>query len=301
MIQKISFVMLLTGLLLLLCLSCSRDASKLRIGIIRPSIDHLPLSYAQEMGYLEPSVWEKLEFSSGWELQEALCSGRIDLAILPFTYAWTAVLKGYKLKIVSCLERETDGIITSVGIDSISKLQGKKIGLLRASTLEVLMLDTARHYGIEYEPVYFRTPSEMTVALQSKKVDGMVSYVPLIQKLGTEYNVLSWFSDRHPQHPCCDLVATQSALHNKGRKIRMVKNALIKAAEDINKPTDETFTLLEKLYGLNRNQAIEALQHTRFDLKLTDADKIFERRMMETFLEQEYVESLPDDHELFAI
>lgn len=298
--HKISCVILLTGLLLLLCLSCSRDDSKLRIGIIKPSIDHLPLSYAQEKGYLDPDVWDKVEFSSGWEVQEALCSGRIDLAIMPFTYAWTAISKGYKLKIVSCLERETDGIITPVGTDSIPALQGKKIGMLRASTLEVLMLDTARHHSIEYEPVYFRTPSEMTAALQAEQVDAIISYVPLIQKLGAEYHVFSWFSDRHPQHPCCDLVATESAWHNKGRRIRTVKSALLKAVEDINNRTDETFFLLEKLYGLNRDQAAEALQHTRFDLNLTDADKMFERRMMEYFLENEYVASLPDEHELFA-
>jgi ABC-type nitrate/sulfonate/bicarbonate transport system substrate-binding protein len=290
----------LTGLLLMLFLSCSRDNSRLRVGIIRPSIDHLPLSYAQKKGYLDPTGWEKLEFSSGWEVQEALSSGRIDLAIMPFTYAWTAVSKGYKLKIISCLERETDGIITPAEIDSIKELNGKKIGLLRASTLEVLMLDTARYHHIDYEPVYFRTPSELTAALQSREVNAIVSYVPLIQKLGAEYHVLSWFADRHPHHPCCDLVAAESALRNKGRKVRMVKNALLKATDDINNRTEETFILLEKLYGLNREQAADALLHTQFDLKLTDADMMFERRMMESFLDQEYVQSLPADHDIFA-
>lgn len=293
-------------LLLLLCLcallSCnrSRDYSPVRIGIITPSINHLPISLAIEQRYINTSKVQVVTFTSGWELQEAITSNKIDMAIMPFTYGWTSIAKGYKLKIISCLERETDGILALPSLRTMDSLNNKKIGLLRASTLDVLMQDTAKKMNIKYTPVYFRTPSEMYAALHAKDVQAIVSYVPLIQKKGAEYHVVHWFSDTYPGHPCCDLIATEGVLQAKPEVVSLIENGLKKAVTDINKPTDESVELLQRLYSLDRVESIESLKHTVFRFSISDKDKQFERQMMQYFLINDYVTRIPSINDVYG-
>lgn len=287
-------VVVLLVLTSMFLLSCGGSGStSLRIGIIKPSIDHLPLSVAIDQKYLDSGTLRIVNFTSGWEVQEAITAGKIDLAIMPFTYAWTAISKGYKIKIVSCLERETDGLVSLPQFKSVRDLDKRRIGLLRASTLEILMQDTARQNGIHYKPVFFRTPVEMIAALKAREVDAIVCYVPLIQKMGTDYTVLHWFSELYPAHPCCDLVATEHALTKHHKAVQNLRTGLNRAINDINNPSEHVFKLMENLYGLNDLQGVEALRHTKFDSALTEEDKQFEQQMMESFLTNGYVKLLP--------
>lgn len=293
---------LLAMISLLLLFACRTQAGKaaLRIGIIRPSIDHLPLTLALHKGYLDSEDYKVIQFTSGWEVQEAISAGRIDLAIMPFTYAWTAIAKGYDLKIVSCLERETDGLVTSAKIQTIRDLHKRKIGLLRASTLEVLMQDLAAKNSIDFAPVYFRTPAEMIAALQTSDVDAVVSYVPLIQKMGAGFHVVHWFSDTYPGHPCCDLVAVESVSKNRRKELETVVSALRQAASELADPSAEDLALISKQYGLSREQVLDALEHTRFDVSLSEFDKQFERLMMNAFVENSYLSKLPTNKEVYS-
>lgn len=287
--------LLMLVLLILIISACKskKDNTALRIGIIKPSINHLPLSLALQKNYLHPDKYKLITFTSGWEVQEAISAGRIDLAIMPFTYAWTAVAKGRKIKIISCLERETDGIVTKTDFNDISDLQNRKIGLLRASTLEILMQDIAERNDIVYLPVYFRTPTEMIAALQTNDVDAIVSYVPLIQKMSSDYHVLHWFSETYPNHPCCDLVATEYVTSARESDLNLILSALVHAAADIANPSEEIYALLSSLYGLDKQQAIEALQHTKFDVSLKESDIVFEQEMMNAFVNNSYISKLP--------
>lgn len=288
-------------IVMLMLVSCKEKQAKplLRFGIIKPSIDYLPLTVALKKQYLNVADIDMISFSSGWEIQEAITAGKLDLAIMPFSYAWTAISKGYKLKIVSCVERETDGIVTGNNYTELAQLQGKKIGLLRASTIEGLMQQTAKQEGFSYKPIYFRTPMEMIAALKTKEVEAIVCYVPLVQKLSNEYQVLHWFSQAFPAHPCCDLIASESILHGRAKEVEKIKDALKQAAGDIAKPDDAIMQILYDVYGLDRLQAIEALRHTRFDVSLSEKDKDFELNMMQFFLKNEYLTHIPSLEQVF--
>ncbi len=87
--REFSSVVLLALLLLSAC-----GKSSLRIGIIKPSIDHLPLSYGFQMKRMNAEIYTLVPFTSGWEVQEALVAGRVDAAIMPFTYVWNAAASG---------------------------------------------------------------------------------------------------------------------------------------------------------------------------------------------------------------
>ncbi|MDD2331042.1 MAG: transporter substrate-binding domain-containing protein [Candidatus Cloacimonetes bacterium] len=274
---------------IVLLLGCKQDESKLRIGIIKPSIDHLPLSFAFSQEMIDRSDYSLIEFTSGWELQEAMISRNIDFGILPFTYAYNAASRGYPLKIVSFFERETDGIVADSTISSMEDLNHKKIGTLRASSIEVLLDDYIQQNSLDFQIVYFRTPNEMIAALKNRDVSAIVIYVPLIQKLAPEFKVIHWFSESYPKHPCCDLVInTLSLTTPRKQKFQTLIPVLESAIKEVNRRSQAVMEFACTSYGLNQAQAHEALNHTVFSIGLEREGRDFEQQMMEHFIKSGY-------------
>jgi NitT/TauT family transport system substrate-binding protein len=285
--------------LLITLTSCQTHQQKLRIGIIKPSVNHFPLSFAYQRQLLNPARFELISFSSGWEAQEAIAAGKLDAAILPFTYVWTLQSKGHQVKTLSCLERETDALVTKMDSKDWKALPNPKIGLLRASSLEALLLDYAQSQNLHYKPVYFRSPAELTEALRSSSVDAIVCYEPLISKMGDTAQVVHWFADNHPNHPCCNLVASQTALNRQSALLTELQSALHKSVEFLAIHPEEAIKALSQSYQLTAEQAEQALAHVKYDLSTSTQDKVFERSMMQTFIQSGYLKTLPADSEIY--
>jgi ABC-type nitrate/sulfonate/bicarbonate transport system substrate-binding protein len=213
-------------------------------------------------------------------LQEALVAGKVDTGIMPFTYAWNAVARGNNLKIASFFERETDGIVAGSSIQDITELETKKVGMLKASTLEILFEDATHSRGIQCSKVYFRSPNEMVSALQAGQIDAMVGYVPLIQKMSDKYKVIHWFSSDYSAHPCCDIVLNQDQMSKGKQALHDKLLADLKLViEEVAIPSESVVSFAMKQYGLNRDQVFDSLKHTVFRMGLDDAGKAFERKM----------------------
>ncbi|MDP2172336.1 MAG: ABC transporter substrate-binding protein, partial [Candidatus Cloacimonadaceae bacterium] len=295
-------ICLLCLLSMVFALSCKGRKEVLRIGIISPSVNHFPLSYAVHKGMIDTDAIEIIGFSAGWELQEAIIAGKIDSAIMPFTYAWNTAAKGYPIRIVSFFERETDAIVVADNIAKPEDLNGAKVGLIKASTLDVFFIEWAQRNNIKFEPVYFRTPNEMIAALQSGSVPAIVCYEPLIRKLVDKFQVLHWFGDDYPHHPCCDLVVNTDRLDKK-RKAVLVKllAALQKPVEDVNLGDPEALAYMGKTYGLSHEQCVNTLSHTVFTIGLGWQGRDFERRMAEISLQQGYIDRMLRDDDIYLI
>lgn len=281
----------------LLQVSCVKNEKKIRFGIITGSINHLPLSYAIERGLIDLSDYEFFHFNSGWELSEALLHKRVDLAILPFTYTWTAQSQGYDVKTISSFERETDAIIAKKRIQAISDLNNKKIGVLRASTLEALVLDLMHRHSVNVEIIPFRTPNEMMEALRNDNIDAASLYVPLLQKFTEEYHIVHWFSETYPEHTCCNLAGAGEFLKTYNPDILLSK--LSEVLEIVADNPDDYIEFAMNIYGLNRDDVIVALQNTKFCLILTENDIDFEREMISKFKELEYLKEIPASEDVF--
>jgi ABC-type nitrate/sulfonate/bicarbonate transport system substrate-binding protein len=273
--------------------SCSKHPASFRIGIIQPSINHFPLTLAYERGQLKGC--ELIRFTSGWEAQEALAHRRIDCAIMPFTYAWTARSKGWPVRIVSFFEHETDGILVRPGIDSLTALNGKRIGVLRASTLDALTRLAAKRHGLSYLPVFFRTPNEILAALRSGDIDAGVAYVPLIQKMELEFRVLHWFGDDDPKHPCCDLCVNETTMKTNRKRVEELVAVLDNLTLEIEANPRAFIPDLCRQYRLSETQAADAFRHTVFNTGLNESGKAFEREIALILLREGYLEKLPDD------
>lgn len=290
----IKTTLLVLVLMLIMLSSCTQMDKSLRIGIIKPSIDHVPLSYALDKGWLKAEQFVTIPFSSGWEVQEALIAGRIDVAIMPFTYVWNSVAKGYPLKTVSFFERETDAILVQPELEFPADLNGKKVALLKGSTLEILWQDYALRERIVAKPVYFRSPNEIVAALQSKAVDAAVLYAPIVNKLSDQYLVLHWFGENFPAHPCCDLAAnTKQVTGPKLKLLQELYKGLEVAIKNMDSEASDVHRFVMANYGLTDAQAWEALQHTVFQLGLQQGGQVFQARMADISLDMGYLDKVP--------
>ncbi|MDD2229478.1 MAG: transporter substrate-binding domain-containing protein [Candidatus Cloacimonetes bacterium] len=287
-------------LTLVLLAACTKQSQTLKIGIIKPSIDHLPLSYGMQKGLFDSSQYSLVSFTSGWEVQEALVAGKLDVAILPFTYVWNAASKGFPLKTVSFFERETDAIITQKEITAPAQLCGKRIGLLKASSLDVLWRDYAMREKINAETVYFRSPNEAVAALQNRDVDAVVLYVPIVTKIAADYNVLHWFSESYPAHPCCDIAVNTNAI-GKG-KLKLLKSFIAELEGSVAKlydNSDDMIAYLKQEYGVTEELCFDAIHHTAFGMGLDDSGKEFEQKMAAVSKEAGYLDRIPTLQEVF--
>ena len=286
--KKIMWILLMFVLLL----GCTnKSEEKLIVGIIKPSLNHLPFDFGLATEFLDRENYIIKKFASGWETNEALISGKIDVAIMPFTYTWLDISNEKKVKIISFFERESDGIIARPEIKTLDQLQGKRIGVLRASTLDIFAELLSEEHNIDMEFVYFRTPMDMAVALKVGEVDALSYYVPSIFKFTNDYNIVHWYGDDHPLHTCCNISATENAIASKSGLIKEFLKGLEAATAELNKSPDTAFKAVEEFYKLYPPYSKQSLYNTKFIMGLDEKMKEFELRAFNKMIEKGYAEN----------
>jgi ABC-type nitrate/sulfonate/bicarbonate transport system substrate-binding protein len=294
--------LLLAGLILAALIGCRRRVVEptLDVGIIAPSFDYLPLKIAEATGGLKGLALNWRRFNSGWELGEALVASRIDVAIVPFTYVISAVAQGSDVRIVACLEHEDDGIIARPGITRLEELAGRKIGCLKASTIELLLRQTLDARGIRADIVYFSSPMEMWAALEQGAVDALSYYVPGIIKADkTIGNIIHWYSNDWPMHPCCDIAVHAGRIQNKKPSILRLIRAIRLGAEVTSRDPALACSIAVQTYGLSDSVARECLRRTPFRVSLSQQETAFELNTAALMQELGYLARPVDPKKLY--
>ncbi len=295
---KITVVMIIS-LVAIFTVSCSRPEERLVVGIIAPSTDWLPLYMALDLEFLDEKDVKLHYFSTGWEVNEALIAERIDIAIMPFTYGWKGVSGDKNIRIISFFERESDGIITAPDISNLQQLNRRRIGVLRASTLDIFTHLIMDKYDFKPEIVYFRTPTEMVVALQEGYVDALSFYVPVIFKVDDPFKTIHWYGDSYPDHPCCDIIATDSAINEKKEAITNFVDIMRISCEYILKKPKKAIQSIMDNWQLCSSSAERTLKHTSFRVSLDEDGKHFQLKTAEKMVELGYLKRLPDFSEVY--
>jgi NitT/TauT family transport system substrate-binding protein len=278
---------------------CSSRKKLLHLGLISPSTNHLPVLVALEEGLLTEENMKIHWFTSGWEVNEALVSGRIDLAIMPFTYAWQGVAENKRVRIISFLERESDGIIARKEISTIEELEGLKIGVLRASTLDIFLHLAIDIYGFSPEIVYFRTPTEMAVALNSGFVDALSFYVPAIFQFDERFHPIFWYSDIFPEHPCCDLIALEESLIGKKEAVQSFLAAMQESCQILATDREKGISLIVTHFGYDRDIARKTLRQQKFITGKEEEGKRFQELTIRKMQELGYIRKAPLSSEVY--
>ena len=278
----------------------NQQSDKLVIGLIKPSMNHLPVQYALDTNPEELNNYQIQYFHSGWETNEALVAGRIDLAIMPFTYAWMDVSQDKKVKIISFLERESDGIIASSEYANRENLTGSKMGVLKNSTLEIIPEMVFEKQGLSMpQMVPFRTPMDMAAALQSGEVDAISYYVPSIYNLAERFQIVDWYSNTFPAHPCCDLVASEKALKAKCNQVNAFMKMLENSIRQMEGDPQNTSKIAQNSFGLSEQITSQSLAHTKYMLGLEASGKDFEAQAAELMLSKGYLARKITSNEIY--
>jgi NitT/TauT family transport system substrate-binding protein len=282
-------ILIAIAALCLLAACGPRERPPLRLGVIRPSLDYLPFVLAIELGGADASGYAVTEFASGWEANEALAAGKVEVAILPFTYVWADVAAGKPVRTVSFLERESDGIAARRPASSLADLAGRRIGVLRASTLDVLAGAALADAGLTAELVPLRGPAELVAALRGGDVDAVSLYVPPLLNLGDDFPVVHWFGDADPGHPCCNVAAHADALRDRAPQVAALVALLERGVGLLAERPQEAAALAAKRWGLAPEAAAASLAHMRFETGLDPAGRAFEERMAAAMLARGYL------------
>lgn len=264
----------------------AREQAPLRVGLIRPSLDYLPFVLATELGGDDASAYAVTEFASGWEANEALVAGKVDVAILPFTYVWADVAVGKPVTTVSFLERESDGIAARPPFASLADLAGRRIGVLRASTLDVLAGAALADAGVTAELVPLRGPSELVAALRGGDVDAVSLYVPPLLGVADAFPVVHWFGDDDPGHPCCNVAARREA---PAAQVAAFVALLERGVQLLAARPEDAAAVAARRWQLAPDVAAAALARMRFQTGLDAAGRAFEERMAAHMLARGYL------------
>ncbi len=174
---------------------------------------------------------------------------------------------------------------------TLQDLQGKKLGVLRSSTLDIFAHLLFEEKNIEMEFVYLRTPMDMAAALAKGEVDALSFYVPSIFNFDEEqFHILAWYGDFFPNHPCCDLVVHNQAIENKSAALHHFVEGLEKSSRILNENPQIATEAIVEFYGVPANHARSTIHRTKFVMGLGEDGQIFEQRTADMMLELGYLE-----------
>jgi len=282
-----------------LLVSCTKK-EKIIMGLIKPSLNHLPVDYALTHGIIRQDDIEIVYFNSGWETNEALAAGKVDMAILPFTYIWSDQANGMDVRIISFLERESDGIIKRSDLESLCSPE-TKIGVLKGSTLEIiadLYFEKSCETGLNPEFVFFRTPFEMAAALKSCEVDALSYYVPSIFNLGEDYIIHDWYSIDFRNHPCCDLAVNGDSYTHKAKMIDNLTAGISKAVVAMSMDNN-ILEFISSTFNLTPEQAKLSFEHTGYQTGLDSESILFEQKAAGVMYRKGYINKIADTNEVY--
>jgi len=153
--------------------------------------------------------------------------------------------------------------------------------------------------NLNSELVYLRSPMDLAASLNSGEVDALSFYSPSILKFDKKFNIIHWYGEDFPHHPCCDIAATTKALNSKTEQINSFLKSIGKSCELINSDMGKAADFAAKHFGLDYEVAEMSLQHTPFKMDLSREQQEFELEMGKIMLKKGYIDKIPTAEELY--
>ncbi len=294
------------ALCMLLVAACGRTqpAGPVQIGV-RTANDHVPFYIAdKEALYRQVGLEATVRLiPSNTEIVEALQRGDLQIGAIPVTTAITAIDHGADLRIVAMTGRGSDGLLVrrDSGITSWEDLRGKRIATIRASILDVLLLQALETHGLDPSRdvtlVYFQKLGDMISALKTGQVDATSNTEPFMTDAVRQGwgHILGYYTEQWPDHPCCVVVARGDLLRQHPETVERVLRAHIQAVERA--CTDRAYAarvIVEYLQAFNPElvEASLAPEKMRVDYHLTQEEIA---RMAELMYRQGLLEHPPEE------
>ena len=302
--------------LLLLCLAivaCSEQQTPvLRLGTnVWPGYE--PLYLARHEKYLSDNKVRLVEFSSNTQSIQAFRNGLIDAAALTLDEVLLLLQYGEKIKIILVLDISDggDAIIARKGLNTLSDLKGKRIGVENNALGAYVITRALQIAGINESSVKIVQVDidKQEKAFINKEVDAVVTFDPVRSKLLKSGGKQVFDSRQIPGEIVDVLVVRAEYLKKYASNIQYLLDAWYKSLYFFREHPQAAAKIIGKRMKLNVKETLASYQ----GLKLPSASEnktfvqgdhpelnITVTRMMASMLEQGLLNKKIDTRSLFS-
>lgn len=203
--------------------------------------------------YKDKGIETKLvQFNNGGDLMTAMASGEVDVGYVGITPVLSSIEKGVPVKVVSGVQTEGSGLVVSSesGISQASDLKGKSIATPGEASIQYMLLAYyLNENGMSTDDLNISAMkvAPMNDALNSNKIDGMLTYEPYVT-IATENGNTKFIDsgDILEGHPCCVVAASDSFIKNHPDQLKDLLDAHVNATEFIKNNTKQAASELPK-------------------------------------------------------
>lgn len=256
--------------------------STVRIGYLLGDLHQLPFFVAQDKGFFTQeglNIEVVGPFESGPAEMDALAANQIDMGYVGVAPAVMAAARKIPLSIVSGVNLEGSGLVTSMDINSVAELKSKKIATPAPGSIQYVMLgmllagNNLSFNDIELFPGTVKPP-DMPQSLQTRRIDGYFVWEPFVAKsvVGGYGKVLVASKEIWPGHPCCVIVTGGdfSRLHDGA--VASVIRAHRRAVDFIAANPAEAKAIAAKWTRLDAAIIDDAFQRVKYTYSLNSDD-----------------------------
>jgi len=194
-----------------------------------------------------------------------LATGKVEMAVLPFTNAIAAYTQGASFSVVGGSGIQGLVVVAHPGIESFEDLRGKKIGTFQADTLDIVVYDYLKNKGLTYndvEMVYFGDGTELLNAFVAGRLDVISSVEPNATKaqMLTNGNILGDGVDIYGKgYPDCVIVARKEIMEKEPQIVKDVIRTFFEAEFQIENDFPEAArTTIDKYYKTDMDNLLRA-------------------------------------------
>ncbi|BCS54122.1 ABC transporter substrate-binding protein [Geobacter sp. SVR] len=250
---------LLVSLMLLAGTAMAADLPKLKVGYV-PEPAHGLYFVAKEKGYFkeEGVDVELFQFGSAAEGMAALKAEKLDVGTFGTTAPLLFISKGSDFTFFGGMMIGGQAIVArperlaELSGNDLKIFKGKKIGLVKLSTGDVVFKGALKKAGIDYKKdvtfVEFGSAAAVAEAVKKGAVDAGLLWPPhfSLAEKNSGLKVAHYIEEFYPKYTCCRIVAPTKSLNENKDVHRRFLAALIRAYKFYKTNPEETVQIYTK-------------------------------------------------------
>jgi NitT/TauT family transport system substrate-binding protein len=264
--KKISLLMMMLLILASAVAASAAELQKLRVGYV-PEPAHGLYFVAKEKGYFKEEGLdvELFQFGSAVEGLSALKAKKLDVGTFGTTAPLLYITKGSEFTFIGGMMIGGQAIVTrperlaELSGKDLSVYKGKKIGLVKLSTGDVIFRGALKKAGIDVNKdltyVELGSPAAVIEAVKKGAVDAGLVWPPhySIAEKNHGIKVAHYLEEFYPKYTCCRIVVHTDQLNADRDTYRRFLAALIRAYKFYKTNQEETVDIYTKALKIDRD------------------------------------------------